>query len=135
VLDTEGSNQHVGTSKRRSRIKGYEPSALVRGGVDMKGIFYRRESTLCRAPSDQDEIPIASPRLAIEENGATYSASRCGRRGGMFRLSLADFGAPVTSSSGGTSTSLSRCGARQEFITVPDRANMWWLVPSIGVAT
>src|SRR5262245_39349350 len=61
VLDTEGSKQHVGTSKRRSRIKGYEPSALVRGGVDMKGIFYRSESTLWRAPSDQEEIAIASP--------------------------------------------------------------------------
>src|SRR5262245_50985894 len=61
VLDTEGSKQYVGTSKRRCRIKGYEPSALVRGGVDMKGIFYRSEGTFCRAPSDHDEIPIASP--------------------------------------------------------------------------
>ena len=30
---------------------------------------------------------------------------------------------------------INSCGHRQEFITVPDTAGMWWLVPIVGEAS
>jgi hypothetical protein len=35
----------------------------------------------------------------------------------------------------GESNFVNWCGHRQEFITVPDTAGMWWLVPIIGEAS
>ena len=53
----------------------------------------------------------------------------------MPRLSWADLRHAGSSWSGQHQYSMNWCGHRQEFVTVPDPAGMWSLVPILGVAS
>jgi len=53
----------------------------------------------------------------------------------MPRLSWADLRHAGSSWFGQHQYSRELRGHRQEFVTVPDTAGMWWLVPILGVAS
>jgi hypothetical protein len=53
----------------------------------------------------------------------------------MIRLSQADLCRAGYSVCGRHEYFVNWCGHGQEFITVPDTAGMWWLVPIIGEAS
>jgi hypothetical protein len=50
----------------------------------------------------------------------------------MMRLSQADLRHPGYTVFGRDQYFVNWCGHGQEFITVPDTAGMWWLVPIVG---
>ena len=60
---------------------------------------------------------------------------RCGRDAPMMRLSHADLRRAGYTLFGRDQYFVNWCGHGQEFITVPDTAGMWWLVPIIGEAS
>jgi hypothetical protein len=53
----------------------------------------------------------------------------------MMRLSHADLCRAGYTLFGRDQYFVNWCGHGQEFITVPDTAGMWWLVPIVGEAT
>ena len=67
--------------------------------------------------------------------GPTYLHARVGSVAPMPRLSWADLRHAGSSWFGQHQYSRELRGHRQEFVTVPDTAGMWWLVPILGVAS
>ena len=72
-----------------------------------------------------------SPRFT----GPTYPCPRCGAVARMTRLSEADLRHAGYTVFGRDQYVVNWCGHGQEFITVPDTAGMWWLVPILGEAS
>jgi hypothetical protein len=64
--------------------------------------------------------------------GATYACPRCGSVAKMIRLNLADLCRAGYEVFGRDQYVVNWCGHGHEFITVPDTAGMWWLVPILG---
>ena len=67
--------------------------------------------------------------------GPTYPCARCGRVAPMIRLSQADLRRAGYTPLGRDQYFVNWCGHGQEFITVPDTAGLWWLVPILGEAS
>jgi hypothetical protein len=64
--------------------------------------------------------------------GPSYPCARCGSVAPMIRLSQADLRRAGYTPLGRDQYFVNWCGHGQEFITVPDTAGMWWLVPIVG---
>lgn len=64
----------------------------------------------------------------------TYACPRCGAAVPLMRLSHVDLCRAGYTLFGRDQYFVNWCGHGQEFITVPDTAGMWWLVPILGEA-
>jgi hypothetical protein len=67
--------------------------------------------------------------------GPTYPCPRCGSVVKVLRLSLTDLRRAGYEVLGEDQYFVNWCGHGHEFVTVPDTASMWWLVPILAEAS